>query len=324
MAGVPEVTEVSDSDEGDVEHVPGLGSDARDKYKPQLAKTSPAMRERAEAFMKTDAWKVINDFHNQFHIGWYVMKLPTLWETLERQLGMYSIDTPMQITYSSRSIDFTNVSDDDITRSAAISKANPKLRWFVHAPHVFNLGRINDATTASIRHHLEVTAAAGGRGVVFHVAKSVEMTPAVALANMKANILAGLPFATPTCPILIETPAGQGSELLRTQDEFLGWITTEFQGDPRVGICIDTCHVWAAGNHPVPYLKSVLEHPETRKLLKLVHYNNSREEFGSRKDRHQQIEGKIPIEDMVAIAQLCNTGYLNEHNRKVTIPMVTE
>lgn len=91
MKGVREVTEVGDSDEDDsdeddVEYVSELGSDARDKYKPQLAKTSLAMRERAEALMKTDAWKALNDYHKQFHIGWYVMKLRTLWETLKRQL----------------------------------------------------------------------------------------------------------------------------------------------------------------------------------------------------------------------------------------------
>ena len=83
--------------------------------------------------------------------------------------------------------------------------------------------------------------------------------------------------------------------------------------DPRLRMCLDTCHVFAAGHKPLDYLKAALAR---KGLLKLVHFNDSLDVCGSCKDRHAPIGGgKIGFEGMKELAELCS-----QHH----IPMVIE
>jgi endonuclease IV len=84
--------------------------------------------------------------------------------------------------------------------------------------------------------------------------------------------------------------------------------------DPRIGICVDTCHVFACGHDPLQYIEYIYKtHPS---LLKLVHYNDSAAPCGSCKDRHALFgTGHIGLEKMTRIAQFC---------REHTYPMVIE
>jgi deoxyribonuclease-4 len=95
--------------------------------------------------------------------------------------------------------------------------------------------------------------------------------------------------------------------------EFLDFV--ESFGSPKLRVCVDTCHVFAAGHDPKAYLEAAINRPG---LLKLVHYNDSLGDCGSCVDRHAHIasgEGLIGFPKMSEIAQLCST-----HN----IPMVIE
>ncbi len=92
--------------------------------------------------------------------------------------------------------------------------------------------------------------------------------------------------------ILLETTAGQGTTLGH-RFEHLAQICSLVQSPERLGICLDTCHVFAAG-YPLAPEKS---YRETMKLfdrliglkwLKLFHINDSKKPFGSRVDRHEQ------------------------------------
>jgi len=93
--------------------------------------------------------------------------------------------------------------------------------------------------------------------------------------------------------ILLETTAGQGTRL-GYRFEHLAWLLDHTAGSERLGICLDTCHVFAAGydlrtpagcTATMEAFKRVigLEH------LKAVHLNDSKGELGSRKDRHEHI-----------------------------------
>jgi deoxyribonuclease-4 len=139
----------------------------------------------------------------------------------------------------------------------------------------------------------------GARGVVVHVGKSTSQTLESAMSNMRANLQAALPHATESCPILLETPAGQGSEVLTTFTEFVAFVATI--NDPRLRVCIDTCHVFAAGEDPVTYLKEITRMSPT--YTKLIHFNDSATPCGSCLDRHAFVgEGHIGLTKMTEIA----------------------
>lgn len=100
---------------------------------------------------------------------------------------------------------------------------------------------------------------------------------------------------------LLETTAGQGTSLGRSFDE-LAAIIDKVEAKDRVGVCLDTCHVFAAGydyRTPELYATMMEEFNGTVGLdrLKVIHLNDSRFPLGSFRDRHDQIgAGEIGLE----------------------------
>ena len=140
------------------------------------------------------------------------------------------------------------------------------------------------------------------KGVVVHVGKSVGMELGVAHEYMRANLVKALESATDQCPILLETPAGQGSETLTTADDFIAFVQSF--ASPNLRICVDTCHVFASGHDPLEYIQKIWDTDPA--LLKLVHFNDSATPCGSCLDRHAFIgTGKIGFAGMKAIADYC-------------------
>ena len=105
-------------------------------------------------------------------------------------------------------------------------------------------------------------------------------------------------------PILLETMAGKGSEVGRSFEELRAIIDGAKAGD-RLGVCLDTCHVYDAGYDVVNRLDDVLaEFDRVLGLdrLKAIHLNDSKNPMGSHKDRHEQIgKGSLGLEAVVRI-----------------------
>ena len=114
-------------------------------------------------------------------------------------------------------------------------------------------------------------------------------------------------FLTPKTPsvVLLETMAGKGSEIGGCFEELREIIDRVALGE-KLGVCFDTCHVWDAGYDIVDDLDGVLgEFDRVIGLdrLKAVHFNDSKNERGSRKDRHEKLgHGKLGSEAMRRIA----------------------
>ena len=106
--------------------------------------------------------------------------------------------------------------------------------------------------------------------------------------------------------VLLETMAGKGSEVGRSFEELRAILDRVELGD-QMGICLDTCHVFDGGYDIVSNLDGVLE--EFDRILGLgrlraIHLNDSKNPFGSHKDRHEQIgQGSIGLE---AFGQIIN------------------
>ncbi|MBQ6535105.1 MAG: deoxyribonuclease IV [Opitutales bacterium] len=103
--------------------------------------------------------------------------------------------------------------------------------------------------------------------------------------------------------VLLETMSGKGSEVGGTFAEIAEIIKRSKFGD-RLGVCLDTCHVWAAGYDIAKNLDGVLERFDREiglERLAAVHLNDSLEPFGSHKDRHAKIgEGTLGLDAIAA------------------------
>ena len=108
-----------------------------------------------------------------------------------------------------------------------------------------------------------------------------------------------------TTTVLLETMAGKGTEVGRPFEE-LREILDRVELNDKMGVCLDTCHVWDGGYDIVNDLDGVLNEFDRvigLDRLKAVHFNDSMNDCGSHKDRHAKIgEGKIGAEAMRRVA----------------------
>jgi len=121
------------------------------------------------------------------------------------------------------------------------------------------------------------------------------------LATLTANLDLALARAgSGPVTILLETTAGQGSGLGARFDE-LAHVLKHSRYSKQLGVCLDTCHIFAAGydiRTPTVYEQTMREFDRKIGLdrLKFVHLNDSKKEFNSRVDRHEHIgQGRIGL-----------------------------
>ena len=241
----------------------------------------------------------------EHRIGCHVGKQKVLANTLAT-LSDYS--RPYQLFLGGPQSSKLAIADDDLAASlGVVTKTGAKI--YVHSQYIINLCApiVTDSWhTDLLIKNLQYTRAFGGRGVVVHVGKSTTQALPEALAQMKTAVRIALEHATADCPLLLETPAGQGTETLKDMTEFLDFV--ESFNDTRLRVCVDTCHVFACGHKPLEYIAAALSRPS---LLKLIHFNDSLGGCGSCVDRHASIgAGNIGMEGMRAIAEQCSAAGL--------------
>ena len=104
--------------------------------------------------------------------------------------------------------------------------------------------------------------------------------------------------------LLLETMSGKGSEVGGRFEEIRA-ILDRVERQERMGVCLDTCHVYDAGYDIVGNLEQVLEEFDRvlgLSRLKVIHLNDSKNPFASHKDRHEKIgEGSIGVEAFQAV-----------------------
>jgi endonuclease IV len=252
-----------------------------------------------EAMLKIFDW---------FNVGSHIEKGVILSATLEK----LSPNSCAQIFLTARSTKFKmSVAEKDMVREVVTRK---RLRIFVHTPYLLNLATKEEYIVDSLRQHLEVSAQCGFKGCVVHVGKRKEREMSEALDTMRQNILKSIENASEDCPLLLETPAGQGTEMLTNCDDFMNFVDNI--DSPKFGICVDTCHVFSSGILPCEYVRKILNNSKWKKYLKLFHFNDSERECSSCVDRHAPILfGQIPIFELINIAFIAQDR---------DIPLITE
>ena len=176
-----------------------------------------------------------------------------------------------------------------------------------HAPYTLNAcaadEKIRSFAVRTMREDLERLAHIPGAMLNFHPGSHVKQgaeTGISLIAQMLDEVY------TPELPttVLLETMAGKGSEVGRSFGELRAIMDAAKVGD-RLGVCLDTCHVYDAGYDIVGDLDGVLEEFDREiglDRLRAIHINDSKNPMGSHKDRHEHIgEGSIGLDAMTRI-----------------------
>ena len=176
-----------------------------------------------------------------------------------------------------------------------------------HAPYTLNAcaadEKIRSFAVRTMREDLERLAHIPGAMLNFHPGSHVKQGAEVGIvliAKMLDEVY------TPELPttVLLETMAGKGSEVGRSFGELRAIMDAAKAGD-RLGVCMDTCHVYDAGYDIVGDLDGVLEEFDREiglDRLRAIHINDSKNPMGSHKDRHERIgEGSIGLDAMTRI-----------------------
>ncbi|MCH0542577.1 deoxyribonuclease IV [Streptomyces sp. MUM 203J] len=190
-----------------------------------------------------------------------------------------------------------NPAQDDLFRTECAAAGIPA---YVHAPYLINFGSHTEATVErsvdSLRHSLRRGREIGALGVVVHTGSATGGRPReTALAQVRQHMLPLLDELThddDPC-LLLESTAGQGASLCSLAEDF-GPYFEALDAHPKLGVCLDTCHVFAAGHDlagPDGVRDTLDELVETvgEGRLKLIHANDSKDVAGAHKDRHANI-----------------------------------
>lgn len=196
---------------------------------------------------------------------------------------------------------------------------------YIHTPYLVNVGSPSEETLAksiaSIRHSLSRGHAIGARGVVVHTGSAVTQTYEKAMAQVHDRVLPVLEEIPEDGPdLLLEPMAGQNNMLCaKVQD--LGPFFERLEHHPKLGVCFDTCHAFAAGHDlaaPGGAKDTIdaLVATVGEGRLRLVHANDSKDPCASGRDRHENIGagriGEQPFADLFRHPAVTGVPFLIE------------
>jgi deoxyribonuclease IV len=174
--------------------------------------------------------------------------------------------------------------------------------WIVHAIYLCNFAspdkEIYGKSVATLRSTVDTACAIGADGVVFHVGSHLGSGFEAGLDRAAPALEQVLERCSDTTWLLIENSAGTGGTMGRSIEE-IAQLIDRLGGHSRLGVCLDSCHLWASGADvtDAAALDALLD--EFERLigldrLRALHVNDSVTPLGSNRDRHANLkEGVI-------------------------------
>ncbi len=168
---------------------------------------------------------------------------------------------------------------------------------FIHALYLLNLASENpdfyEKSTTALRRTAETATAIGAEGVCFHTGSHLGGGLEASLDRIAAALEPALAACSDQTWLLIENTAGSGGTIGRSVDE-LATIVDRMDKHPRLGLCLDSCHLYGSGYDITDRdeLDRLLEEVDEKiglDRLRLLHINDSKAPLGSNRDRHDGV-----------------------------------
>ncbi len=190
----------------------------------------------------------------------------------------------------------TVYSDDQVAAFHDAMDGSAVKALVIHAVYLLNAAsedpEIREKTLTSLASSLQAGDRLGAHAVVLHPgsAKTGEVGPAIERAG---EVIAEALAQSESCPLHLENTAGAGGTLGRSFDELAALLEAS-GGDARLGVCLDSCHLFASGHdiRTIGGLTDVLDDFDARVglgRLGSLHLNDSQTPLGSNRDRHANI-----------------------------------
>ena len=207
------------------------------------------------------------------------------------------------------------INEDDVKAFLQYSKEHGINRILAHAPYTLNAcsadSGIREFAKNTMADDLKRMEYTPGNYYNFHPGSHVGQGVEVGI-DFIAEMLNEILTKEQTTTVLLETMSGKGSEVGRNFEE-LKAIIDKVKLKDKLGVCLDTCHIWDGGYDVVNNFDGVLD--EFDKIiglekLKTIHLNDSKNDLASHKDRHEKIgEGKIGLD---AISKIINNDRIKD------------
>lgn len=207
------------------------------------------------------------------------------------------------------------INEDDVKAFLQYSKEHGINRILAHAPYTLNAcsadSGIREFAKNTMVDDLKRMEYTPGNYYNFHPGSHVGQGVEVGI-DFIAEMLNEILTKEQTATVLLETMSGKGSEVGRNFEE-LKAIIDKVKLKDKLGVCLDTCHIWDGGYDVVNNFDGVLN--EFDKIiglekLKAIHLNDSKNDLASHKDRHEKIgEGKIGLD---AISKIINNDRIKD------------
>jgi deoxyribonuclease-4 len=190
----------------------------------------------------------------------------------------------------------TNFGEGDFAAFREAMDASKVETVIIHAVYLINCATkdkdLRKKSLTSLTHALRIGDAIGARGVVLHPG-SQKTDPLKPSLKRASKVIAAALKETDTCPLLLEQTAGHKGLLARDWDQIAALIDGA-GGDKRLGLCLDSCHMFAQGYDITDetHLTAVLDEADAKvglDRLGAIHVNDAAVPLGAHLDRHANI-----------------------------------
>jgi len=230
------------------------------------------------------------------------------YEAMGRQMTEFGGNTFAWFTRNPRGGKAKEIDDADVKRLPAILEKEKFGKLVAHASYTMNLCSAKEETRANgldmLKQDLKRMEQVPNQLYNFHPGSHTGQGPEVGIQQIADGLNESL-WPEMKTTVLLETMAGKGSEVGKTFEE-LREIIDRTTLNEKLGVCLDTCHIWDGGYDIVNDLDGVLTKFDKiigLDRLKAIHFNDSKNECGAAKDRHEKLgQGCIGMEAMKRIA----------------------
>lgn len=222
----------------------------------------------------------------------------------------YGCTAMMIYTASPKSFNRKALDEESVERGLAYKRQTAISDIVIHAPYIINPASMDEEKRGRavniIKDELEKAALLHADYIVLHPGSCIGGTLDDGIENL-AEVLNEA--YSPNAPMMcVETMAGKGNEICYHFWEF-GKLFSLLKHPEKVGVCIDTCHIYDGGYDLVNNLKGIMS--EIREYIgvdkvKVIHVNGSLNGLGSQKDRHANLLSEDNLLPISAIKAFCN------------------